>query len=442
MRHRNLFYLFVVICILVLFAGCSDFFGGNFTTDIQFKINLNDLQLDSRSASPANEVAKLSVELISQDNSVSLKQEQNIIDNTTDYFTFKNIKVGTIIKINATISQEDKELYVGETEWLDVKPNSNLISLVLEKIYYPESKVTLTFDADDYYEKITGIVGNSLTPPKTPTKTGYTFAGWEPELPEVYPEEDTTFTALWTPNTYTVTFNANGETGEMTSQTFTYDEEQKLFANTFTLDGHYFHRWNTESDGSGTSYEDKALVKNLTAENNGTVKLYAQWLEIGTYTISYKLDGGENNSANPPTYKETDADITLYNPTKSGYTFEGWKNEDGNIVTSIPAGTTGNITLYAQWKAINGTITVTFPSYSDQTYPFYEPITEDYKIKFTAASGYLYTLYVDDVEQVIENTIEIDTTNMAGGIYTVMLIATNVDTGEMYSAEYQIEIRK
>ena len=133
LKHKNLFSLFVVICILVLFVGCSDFFGGNVTTDLKFKINLEDFQVNSRSATRANEVAKISVELISQDKSVSLKQEQNIIDNTTDYFTFKNIKVGTTIKITATISQEDKELYVGETEWLNVKPNSNLISLVLEK---------------------------------------------------------------------------------------------------------------------------------------------------------------------------------------------------------------------------------------------------------------------------------------------------------------------
>ncbi len=366
LRHRNLFTLFVVICIFVLFAGCSDFFGGNVTTDLKFKINLNDLQLDSRSASPANEVAKLSVELISQDNSVLLKQEQNIIDNTTDYFTFKNIKVGTIVKISATISQEDKELFFGETEWLDVKPNSNLISLVLKKIYYPESKVTLTFDSNSgsSVEAITGIPGETFTRPTNPTKTGYTFDCWEPELPEVFPEEDTTYTA--------------------------------------------------------------------------------QWLEKGTYKITYELDGGENNSENPPTYKETSSDITLYDPTKSGYTFEGWYTdpEFTNKVDVIKTDTKENITLYAQWKAIEGTISVTFPSYSDQTYPFYEPITEDYKIIFTAASGYSYTLYVDDVEQVIENTIEIDTTNMAGGIYTVMLIATNVDTGEMYSAEYQIEITK
>ena len=366
MRHRNLFSLFVVIFTLVLFVGCSDFFGGNFTTDVQFKINLSKLQLDSRSATPANEVAKLSVELISQDKSVLLKQEQNIIDNTTDYFTFKNIKVGTIIKISATISQEDKELYVGETEWLDVKPNSNLISLVLEKIYYPESKVTLTFDSNggSSVEAITGIPGETFTRPTNPTKTGYTFDCWEPELPEVFPEEDTTYTA--------------------------------------------------------------------------------QWLEKGTYKITYELDGGENNSANPETYKETDADITLYNPTKSGYTFEGWYTdlEFTNKVDVIETDTKENITLYAQWKAIEGTIKVTFPSYSD-SHGVISPSYQNNQIQFIANSGYTCTWYLDDVKQTeTSNTYTIDPTNMLGGIYTVMLIATNDDTGEMYSAEYQIEITK
>ena len=350
MKHKNLFSLFVVICIF-----CA----------LQFKINLSKLQLNSRSATRTNEVAKLSVELISQNNSVSLKQEQNIIDNTTDYFTFKNIKVGTTIKITATISQEDKELYVGETEWLNVKPNSNLISLVLEKIYYPESKVTLTFDSNggSSVEAITGIPGETFTRPTNPTKTGYTFDCWEPELPEVFPEEDTTYTA--------------------------------------------------------------------------------QWLEKGTYKITYKLDGGENNSANPPTYKETDNDITLYDPTKSGYTFDGWKNEDGNIVTSILAGTTGNITLYAQWKAIEGTISVTFPSYSD-SHGVISPSYQNNQIQFIAKSGYTCIWYLDDEKQAETSSVyTIDTTNMEyGGIYTVMLIATNDDTGEMYSAEYQIEIRK
>lgn len=457
MKHKNLFYLFVVICIFVLFAGCSDFFGGNITTDIQFKINLNDLQLNSRSATPANEVAKLSVELTSQDKSVSLKQEQNIIDNTTDYFTFKNIKVGTIIKINATISQEDKELYVGETEWLDVKPSKNLISLVLEKIEdeteepdtpidpeTPETQKTviITFDTGNgYCAEITGTVGTPLTTPETTSKIGYTFAGWEPELPEVFPEEDTTFTALWIANTYTVTFHANGGEGSMPNQTFTYDEKQPLSEIDFRLDEYNFAGWSTTEGISGVQYYDNQQVSNLTAEKNGNVNLYAQWIEAGAFKIIYVLNNGTQNSANPNSYNRGNDEIPLHDPTRTGYTFDGWYTdaEFTNKIAAISANSTGDITLYAKWK---GTITVTFPSYSD-SHGVISPSYQNNQIQFIANSGYTCTWYLDDVKQTeTSSTYIIDTTNMAGGIYTVMLIATNVDTGEMYSAEYQIEITK
>ncbi len=374
MKHKNLFYLFVVICIFVLFAGCSDFFGGNITTDIQFKINLNDLQLNSRSTTRANEIAKLSVELISQDKSVLLKQEQNIIDNTTDYFTFKNIKVGTIVKISATIFQEDKELFFGETEWLDVKPSKNLISLELKKIYdeseepdVPEepetpsnpetpTEVTLTFDSNGgtSVEAITGIIGENFTVPAAPTKTGYTFAGWEPELPKVFPEEDTTYKAKWTPNTYTVTFNANDGSGEIYSQSFTYDVKQALTEKAFARQDYNFAGWSTTSGDSPVQYNDGEAVKNLTAEPNGNITLYAQWIDKNDYLITYNLNGGDQNSQNPSSYEDSNDEIALYAPTRSGYTFEGWYT-DAEFTTkmeSISANSTGDITLYAKWEVI------------------------------------------------------------------------------------------
>ena len=452
MKHKNLFTLFVVICIFVLFAGCSDFFGGNFTTDFNFNINLDGLQLSGRSATQPNELGKLSVELISKDNSVSLKQEQNIIDYTNEQFTFKNIRVGTIIKISATISQEDVELYVGETEWLNVKPSKNLISLTLEKIVdepeepeipiEPETKVTLTFDSNggSSVEAMTGIVGENITAPTNPTKTGYTFAGWEPELPEVFPEEDTTYTAQWTANTYIVTFHANGGDGDMTPQTFTYDEKQPLSEIDFRLDEYNFAGWSTTEGISGVQYYDNQQVSNLTAEKNGNVNLYAQWIEAGAFKIIYVLNNGTQNSANPNSYNRGNDEIPLHDPTRTGYTFDGWYTdaEFTNKIAAISANSTGDITLYAKWKR---TITVTFPSYND-SHGVISPSYQNNQIQFIANSGYTCTWYLDDVKQTETSSVyTIDTTNMYGGIYTVMLIAKD-DSGNLYSAEYQIEITK
>ena len=195
MKHKHLFS-FLLPLFLFTIIGCSDFFGGNITTDLRFKINLNGLQSRHIKTQTA-ESTKLSVELTSKDNMVTLKQVQDFSNNTTAYFTFENIEVGTTIKITATLFEDEKETYFDETKWFLVKPTDNYISLVLKKT------ATLTFidDYDDsFYRELIGIIGNKITTTiKPPTKPGYTFNGWEPELPDYFPESNTTYIAQWEP---------------------------------------------------------------------------------------------------------------------------------------------------------------------------------------------------------------------------------------------------
>lgn len=91
--------------------------------------------------------------------------------------------------------------------------------------------------------------------------------------------------AQWTPNTYTVKYNANGGTGITVNSSHTYDTAKNLNPNEFIKTGYKFIGWNTESDGSGTFYADEASVINLTAINNGIVNLYAQWEIEGNVRI-------------------------------------------------------------------------------------------------------------------------------------------------------------
>ena len=78
--------------------------------------------------------------------------------------------------------------------------------------------------------------------------------------------------------------------------------------------------------------------------------LYAVW-EIITYDISYVLGGGANNSGNPTKYNVNSDTVTLKAPTRAGYTFNGWYTDANfsNKCSTIPAGSTGDITLYASW---------------------------------------------------------------------------------------------
>ena len=106
-----------------------------------------------------------------------------------------------------------------------------------------------------------------------------------------------------------------------------------------------------EIDGDGdmvTPLMDMPL-QDRAATGNKT--LYAKWSK-NTYKITYKLNSGKNSTKNPKTYTVTTKTITLKNPTRKGYTFQGWYSDAKfkTKVTKIAKGSTGNKTLYAKWK--------------------------------------------------------------------------------------------
>lgn len=89
---------------------------------------------------------------------------------------------------------------------------------------------------------------------------------------------------------YYMSYNANGGSGTMSKTTCLYGYSYTLRENTFTREGYTFNGWNTSPDGSGTTYADKASIKNLTTEDETTITLYAQWKPISyTMTLSHYL---------------------------------------------------------------------------------------------------------------------------------------------------------
>ena len=130
-----------------------------------------------------------------------------------------------------------------------------------------------------------------------------------------------------------------------------YSKSYTLTKNAFKKKGYKFTGWNTKADGSGKTYKNAASVSKLTTKDGKTVKLYAQWKKV-SYTITYKLNGGKNNSKNPAKYNVKTETIKLKKPTRKGYTFVGWYSDKSckKKVTQIKKGSTGNKTLYAKWK--------------------------------------------------------------------------------------------
>ena len=281
-----------------------------------------------------------------------------------------NLKTGDLIK-EYTQSEEDKA--EGSIYGLYISSEGEIYFQVGRSYDEPGEIYVLVDSLKEYTitYKLKGGTNHSSNPKtyteysetivlKKPTRTGYTFGGWYSD--STYKKKvtkiskgstgDRTLYAKWTPIKYTIKFMGNGAAnGKMTSLTNRkYGTSYKLPGNKFKRKGYTFKNWNTKKNGKGKSYKNQASVKNLSSVNSKTVTLYAQWKKE-SYKITYKLNGGKNQSSNPAKYDVTTKDITLKAPAKKGYTFKGWYSDSKfkKKVTKIKKGSTGNITLYAKW---------------------------------------------------------------------------------------------
>ena len=217
------------------------------------------------------------------------------------------------------------------------------------------NQYTITFDTNGGSEiaPITQDYGTEITAPDNPTRKGYTFKGWDKEIPETMPAENITVTAQWEINRYTITFDTAGGS-EIAPITQDYGTNITAPANP-TRKGYTFKGW------------DKEIPKTMPAENM-TVK--AQW-EINQYAITFDTNGGSEIA--PITQDYGTAITAPADPTREGYTFIGW---DRDIPEIMPA---ENITVTAQWEINRYTITFDTAGGSDIA-----PITQDYGTNITA----------------------------------------------------------
>ena len=218
-----------------------------------------------------------------------------------------------------------------------------------------------------------------------PTKTGYTFTGWsgtdlvgEDNLTVTIPAGSTgdrSYTAHWSLNTYSITYDLNGGTVSGNPDFYTV-ESAAITLNQPTRIGYTFTGW------SGT---------NLTGEDNLTVTIptgsignrsYTAHWSLNTYSITYDLDGG-TAFGNPDSYTVESAAITLNEPTKAGYVFTGWSGTDlvgeDNLTVTIPAGSIGDRRYTAHWEfdptiiaALNPTPNVDFLDVSRTDWFYYD----------------------------------------------------------------------
>ena len=199
------------------------------------------------------------------------------------------------------------------------------------------------------------------------TKTGYTLTGYSNTnggsknyevtntvtgefIDTNYPSK--TVYAVFTANTYKISFNNNGGSGTLDTIICTYDKDCKLSTNTFTKTGYTFAGWSKTSEGT-IEYTNGSTVKNLA--ESGSITLYAKWT-ANTYTITYNANGGSGSMSKTTCTYDTDCTIAGNTFIKTGYTFASWtKDSTTGTVYSVVAkvknlATSGNVNMYAKWN--------------------------------------------------------------------------------------------
>ena len=177
-----------------------------------------------------------------------------------------------------------------------------------------------------------------------------------------------------TVTTYKVKFNANGGSGSMSDQNFTYGTAQNLTANAFTAPtGKHFTGWATSSTGS-VSYTDGQSVNNLTATDNGTFNLYAVWA-YNTYKVRFNANGGSGSMSDQNFTYGTAQNLTTNAFTApTGKVFAGWATTEagsvsytnGQSVNNLTTTNNGTFNLYAVWVQ---QYSVTFRTSEDDANP-------------------------------------------------------------------------
>ena len=256
--------------------------------------------------------------------------------------------------------------------------------------------------------------GTDLTLSSTvPTWTGHTFSSWNTSPDGTGTsfspgdtftiDADTVLYAIWTADTYTVSYNANGGSGAPAAQTKTYGEGLTLSSTVPTRTNYDFVEWNTASDGTGSSYAPGG-----TYEGNAALNLYAIW-QATVYTVTYDANG--HGTAPAAQTKSPGGNVTVASAiSATGCSFVAWNTKPDASGTRYDPGDTysadADVTLYAIW--VVGVYVVTFDADGGTVSPAQKVV--GYSLKYgplptpTKAGETFYGWFLGDL-LITENSI-------------------------------------
>lgn len=183
-------------------------------------------------------------------------------------------------------------------------------------------------------------------------KTISISAGINTGVSPSYVSASTTYTLNAVTWEWTVSYNANGGSGDIYTDYVQYKSAYTTRANWFKRTGHTFTGWNEAANGSGTSWTNY-INKPWTWTYTKSITLFAQW-KINTYTVSYNANGGSGAPGSQTKTFGQALTLSGTKPTRPNYTFKGWSPNKSAVSAEYTAGgsyyTDSSVTLYAVWE--------------------------------------------------------------------------------------------
>ncbi len=260
--------------------------------------------------------------------------------------------------------------------------------------------ITFDFGNGTPIESLNEVEGTNITLP-TPSRTGYSFVNWSDGIATYNAGEsfstsasDVSFEAIWSANSYTITYNLFDGTND-TSNLASYTIEDDNFA---LLDatklGYTFEDWFTTDN-----FEEGTTIETIDTSTLQNYVLYAKYTII-IYTISYDLNDGPENTENKTSYNvETSTFEILGLEDITGYYFAGWYSDEELTTladTTIEQGSTGNLVFYAKYELKVPTINFVVNGGN-----IIDPISQDYGTSLTlpipVKEGYDFLGWFDNV---------------------------------------------
>ncbi len=240
-------------------------------------------------------------------------------------------KISQYAKGDSFTGNANKTIYAGwyaQGYTISYNSNGGIGSMAADVVKIGE---TATIKANEFTKK--GYTFAGWTTNSNGTDDGYGWTGWSGTWNYVdgqygIANKNLKLYARWTPKSYTISYNSNGGTGTMTSDTVSTGGKATIKSNTFTKTGYKFVGWTTKSDGTDDGHGWTGWSGTWNYDNgqygiaNDKLVLYARW--DNHYTITYNDNGGSGCSSSSKTVTYGSTYGNLCTPTRSGYIFAGW----------------------------------------------------------------------------------------------------------------------